>query len=239
MPLSRDRTASQDTPYVWAVCGFLLLAVGAIYGQTLTYGFLNYDDTAFVGNWHVRRGLTGDGLKWALTDGPFGEWFPLAMISHMLDCQIYGSHAWGHHLSSLLLHAAAAVALFLVWRQMTGKLWASAFVAAMFAVHPQRVESVVWVSERRNVLSGLLFMLCLGAYLGYVRHGRGAGRYLLVALLFALALLAKAIVITLPPLLLLLDFWPLGRIGRANGIPAANARLPARALGGWFWKRCR
>jgi tetratricopeptide (TPR) repeat protein len=108
---------------------------------------------------------------------------------------------------------------------MTGELWASAFVAAMFAVHPQHVESVAWISERRDVLSGLLFMLCLGAYLGYVRHGCGVGRYLLLAMFFALALMAKAIVITLPPLLLLLDFWPLGRIGRANGIPAANALL--------------
>ncbi len=222
MQPTRDRTQSPDKRSRWAVCAFLLFVVAAIYGQTLWHPFLKYDESLYItDNPHVNHGLTADGLKWALTSGPVGEWYPLAMISHMLDCQLFGLRPWGHHLTNLVLHAATAIALFLVWRQMTGELWASAFVAAAFAVHPQRVESVAWLAERRDVLSGLLFMLCLGAYLGYVRHGRTLPRYALVALLFALALMTKPSVITLPALLLLLDFWPLGRIGSAGGVATA------------------
>ena len=170
-------------------------------------------------NPHVTAGLTGEGIRWAFTEGPFGEWYPLATLSHMLDCQLFGLNAWGHHLTNVLLHAAASIALFLVLWRMTDELWPSAFVAAVFAVHPQHVESVAWVAERRDVLSGLFFMLTLGAYLGYVRHGRSLGRYLLVAALFALGLMAKPMLVTLPPLLLLLDFWPLARFGAAARHP--------------------
>ncbi|HEX4143110.1 MAG TPA: tetratricopeptide repeat protein, partial [Pirellulales bacterium] len=144
----------------------------------------------------------------------FGEWYPLSMLSHMLDCQLYGLHPAGHHLTNVLLHAATAVTLFLALWRMTGALWPSALVAALFALHPLRVESVAWVAERRDVLSGLLFMLTLGAYGEYVRHPRSLARYLGVVGLFGLALMAKAIVVTLPALLLLLDFWPLERIGQ-------------------------
>ena len=219
-PSPDDPRAQANSRCAWGVCGFLLVAVGLIYGQTLGHGFLNYDDGGFVfANPHVRAGLTVDGLRWAFTDGPYGEWYPLDPLSHMLDCQLFGLDAWGHHLTNVLLHAATSIALFLVLWRMTGELWPSAFVAALFAVHPQNVESVAWVSERRDVLSGLLFVLTLGAYLGYVRHGRPPVRYLLVAVLFALALMAKPMVVTLPPLLLLLDFWPLSRIGSAIDTP--------------------
>ena len=129
------------------------------------------------------------------------------------------NHAGGHHLTNLLLHAAGSIALFWFWWRMTAQLWPSAFVATIFAVHPQHVESVAWISERRDVLSGLFFMLTLGAYLGYVRRGRSLGRYLLVALPFALGLMSKPMLVTLPPLLLLLDYWPLGRLGRAGELP--------------------
>ncbi|HEX4146275.1 MAG TPA: tetratricopeptide repeat protein [Pirellulales bacterium] len=214
---SRQRT---NRYYAWGVCGFLLLAVGLIYGQTLRHALLEYDDKDFVwANPHITAGLTADGIKWAFTEGPFGEWYPLAPISNMLDCQLFGLEAWGHHLTNLLLHAAASIALFLVLWRMTGELWPSALVAAVFAVHPQHVESVAWVAERRDVLSGLFFMLTLAAWLGYVHHGRSLARYLLVFLLFALGLLSKPMLVTLPPLLLLLDYWPLARFGSAGDTP--------------------
>jgi protein O-mannosyl-transferase len=222
MPLYRNGTPPPaNAYYAWGVCGLLALAVWLIYGQTLDHGFLDLDDSGFVyANHHVTPGLTAEGIKWAFTDGPYGEWYPLAPLSHMLDCQLFGLNARGHHLTSLLLHAAASIALFLVWWRMTDELLASAFVAAVFAVHPQHVESVAWVAERRDVLSGLFLMLTLAAYLGYVRHGRRPGRYCLVAAMLALGLMAKPMLVTVPALLLLLDYWPLARIGAAQDAPA-------------------
>ena len=229
---SNDDTQRRERHLAWGICGVLLVAVAAIYGQTLGHALLWYDDYEYVfNNPHVTPGLTADGVHWAFTDGPIGEWYPLAMLSHMLDCQIYGLNAWGHHLTSVLLHAAASVALFLVWRSYTDELWPSAFVAAVFAVHPQHVESVAWVAERRDVLSGLLFVLTLGAWLGYVRHDRSAPRYLLAAALFALGLMAKPMIVTLPAVLLLLDFWPLGRVGAAVKTPDWTKALERPRLG--------
>jgi tetratricopeptide (TPR) repeat protein len=223
---SNDMQPRSNTYYAWGVCGALLLAIGLIYGQSLGHILLNYDDNVFVyQNPHVTAGLTGEAVRWAFTDGPYGEWYPLTMLSHMLDCQLFGLDAWGHHLTNLLIHAAASIALFLVLWRMTGELWPSAFVAAVFAVHPQHVESVAWVAERKDVLSGLFFVLTLGAYLGYVRHGRSLTWYVLVTVLFALGLLAKPMVVTLPPLLLLLDFWPLARIDAAIDSPRWTASV--------------
>jgi protein O-mannosyl-transferase len=214
------KSSRSDRYYAWAVCGFLLLTVGLIYGQTLDHVLVDYDDSGFVyANPHVRAGLTLEGIKWAFTEGPYGEWYPLAPLSHMLDCQLFDLAVWGHHLTSVLLHAAGSILLFLVWWRMTDELWPSAFVAAVFAVHPQHVESVAWVAERRDVLCGLFFMLTLATYLGYVRHGRSLGRYVLVAAMLALGLMAKPMLVTVPPLLLLLDFWPLARIGAASDTP--------------------
>ncbi|HEX4144800.1 MAG TPA: tetratricopeptide repeat protein [Pirellulales bacterium] len=214
------RRPPSDAFYASGVCALVLLAIGLIYGQTLGHERLAYDDCVFVyENPHVTPGLTNEGIWWAFTEGPFGEWYPLAPLSHMLDCQLFGLAPWGHHLTNVLLHAAASIALFLVGWRMTGELWPSALVAALFAVHPQHVESVAWVAERRDVLSGLFFMLTLAAWLGYVRHGRSLLRYLLVAALFSLGLMAKPMLVTLPALLLLLDFWPLGRWGLARDVP--------------------
>ncbi len=215
-----DSTAHRDPLWIpWAIAGALLAAVATVYGQTLWFGFLTYDDGHFVhGNPLVTGGLTTAGLRAALISGPMGEWYPLSMISHMLDCQVFGLNAWGHHLVNLVLHAATTIGLFFVLRSMTGETWPSAFVAMLFAVHPQHVESVAWIAERRDVLSGCFFVLTLAAYLGYVRHGRSPGRYLLVALMFALGLMSKATLVTVPALLLLLDYWPLGRYGRAAGV---------------------
>ena len=194
------------------VCLSLAAAVFLIYGQTLGHDFINLDDDTYVTqNPEVNRGLSFQGIGWAFTHCWSFNWHPLTWISHMADCQLYGFHPGGHHLTNLLLHAVVAILLFLVLQAMTGAPWRSAFVAALFAVHPLRVESVAWVAERKDLLSGLFFMLTLAAYLRYVRRPPSWQNYLLVVCCFALGLMAKQSIVTLPFLLLLLDYWPLRR----------------------------
>lgn len=204
---------------VMLVCALLVLGVVVVFGQTVRYAFVNFDDDRYVyDNDHVKSGLTLSGLGYYLIHRHSYTYHPVTSISHMLDCQLfgdkdakYGQDAGKHHAMNVLLHAAAAVGLFLVLRQMTGRVWPSALVAAVFAVHPLRVESVAWISERRDVLSGLFFVLALWAYVRYVRRPPSVANYVLLCLLFALGLLAKPMLVTLPLLLLLLDYWPLGR----------------------------
>ena len=211
---SNLRFWTHNTYTAAAVCGFLLLAVFLVFGQTVGHEFINYDDDQYVyENPQVTGGLTARGVSWAFTTDYANNWHPLTWISHMLDCQIYGLQAGGHHLTNVLLHAAAVILLFLVLWRMTGFLWRSAIVAAVFAIHPLRAESVAWVVERKDVLSGLFFMLTLWAYVGYARRPFSLVRYLTVAVLFALGLMAKPMLVTLPFVLLLLDYWPLGRVG--------------------------
>lgn len=196
-----------------AISGFLLLAVLVVFGQTIRHEFVNFDDDSYVyANPQVSHGLTVSGAVWAFTQSYRSNWIPLTWISLMVDGNLYGLHAGGYHLTNVLLHAATAILLFLVLRRMTGCLWPSAFVAALFAVHPLRAESVAWVTERKDVLSGLFFMLTLWAYVGYVRHRFSLARYALVIVLFALGLMAKPMLVTLPFVLLLLDYWPLRRM---------------------------
>jgi len=196
---------------VVGVCVLLVLAIAAVFGQTARFDFVNYDDNENVyENRVVEKGLSSKAVGWAFTHPQTGNWIPLTTLSHMLDCQLFGLRAGGHHLVNVLWHAANAVLLFLILRQMTGSLWKSALVAAVFAVHPLRAESVAWVSERKDVLSGFFFMLTIGAYVRQVRQPSRAG-YLAVVMLFVLGLLAKSMVATLPFALLLLDYWPLGR----------------------------
>jgi protein O-mannosyl-transferase len=198
---------------VSAVCGFLLMAIVLVFGQTVGHDFINYDDNNYVyANPHITHGLTAQEIAWAFTSDYASNWHPLTWIFHMLDYQIYGLWPGGHHLTNVLLHAATAISLFLVLLKMTGDLWPSAFAAAVFAIHPLRVESVAWAAERKDILSGLFFMLTLAAYLGYVRRPFSLKRYLLVIAFFALGLMAKPMLVTLPFVLLLLDYWPLGRI---------------------------
>jgi Flp pilus assembly protein TadD len=175
-------------------------------------------------NPQVIHGLNLEGIKWAFTHSMTGNWLPVTVMSHMLDCQFYGLHAGGHHLTNLLLHAATAILLFLVLRQMTGALWRSAFVAAVFAIHPLRVESVAWVAERKDVLSGLFFMLTLGAYVRYVRKPPSLGRYLTVMFLFAIGLMCKPMLVTMPFVLLLLDYWPLNRVANVTDATVTDRR---------------
>jgi tetratricopeptide (TPR) repeat protein len=193
----------------------LLLAVivWIAFGRALSNDFVGYDDQSYVVlNPWVTNGLTLGGIQWAFTHVHATNWHPLTTISHMLDCQLYGLQPWGHHLTNILLQAAAAILLFLSLRELTGNLWPSVFVAAVFAVHPLRVESVAWVSERKDVLSGVFFMLTLWAYALYARgNGPSSLRYITVVVFFALGLMCKPTLVTAPFVLLLLDYWPLGR----------------------------
>jgi protein O-mannosyl-transferase len=190
----------------------LALLVMVLYLPALRNGFINYDDPDYVThNSHVLQGLNWENVKWAFgTNNPAANWHPLTWFSHMLDVQIFGLMPWGHHLINVLLMAWEVVLLFVFLVAATGKLWRSAAVAAVFAAHPLNVESVAWVAERKQELSLLFMFLTLIAYVWHVKRTSGA-RYLTVALLFAMALMSKVMIITLPFALLLLDYWPLDR----------------------------
>ncbi len=206
----------------------LVVLVWIVFAQVLRYDFVNYDDDAYVYlEPRVVSGLTWDGIQWAFSHFHSGNWHPLTSISHMLDAQLWGLAPRGHHLSSVLLHAANAVLLFLVFRVYTGQLWRSAFVSALFAIHPLRVESVAWIAERKDVLSGLFFLLTLLAYARYTRRPSWLG-YVAVALLFACGLMSKPMLVTLPCLLLLLDVWPLRR--EASWSRLLREKIPLFAL---------
>jgi tetratricopeptide (TPR) repeat protein len=193
------------------VCIFLAAVTWIVFGQTLGHDFINYDDQNYVyENAKITGGLNLAGIGWAFSHVHAQNWHPLTTISHMLDCQLYGLKAGGHHFTNVLLHTVAVLLLFAVLREMTGALWRSAFVAAVFAIHPLHVESVAWVAERKDVLSAVFFMLTLGAYVRYAR-APSIARYLAVATLFALGLMSKPMLVSVPFVLLLLDYWPLKR----------------------------
>jgi len=189
-------------------------------------GFVQYDDEQYItSNARIRQGLTADNLRWAFTTYHMGNWHPLTWVSHLIDGRLYGLNPTGHHLTSLLLHCATTVVLFFVFRGLTGALWRSGLVAALFALHPLHVESVAWASERKDVLAGLFWALTMAAYLRYARRP-GVARYLPVLGCMALGLMSKALTVTLPFALLLLDYWPLGRWrwpGGRGGRPLAAA----------------
>ncbi len=213
------------------VCLALIAITWLVFGQTLGHDFVDFDDHAYVyENPTITRGLSVDGVIGAFTHAHARNWHPLTTISHMLDCQVYGLKAGGHHFTNVLLHTFAVVLLFFVLREMTGAFWRSAFVAAVFAIHPLHVESVAWISERKDVLSALFFMLTLFAYAHYARTP-SVRRYLAVAFVFALGLMSKPMLVTLPFVLLLLDYWPLGRI-RSPAFAKATARQAA--VRGWW-----
>ena len=180
-------------------------------------GFVNYDDNSYVTqNVQVQGGLSPQSVAWAFRTTHAANWHPLTWLSLELDAQLYSLHPWGYHLTNIVLHAGSALVLFHLLALMTGALWRSLFVAALFALHPLRVESVAWISERKDVLSAFLGFLTILAYVNYVERP-GAGLYLWVAVLFSLGLMAKPMLVTLPFVLLLLDYWPLRRYGAANG----------------------
>jgi tetratricopeptide (TPR) repeat protein len=208
------------------ICLVLTAATLLVYWQLMNYEFINYDDNVYVtDNLHVQEGLSHETVTWAFTTTRAANWHPLTWLSHMLDCQLYGLDSAGHHLTSLIFHLANTILLFLALRLTTRAPWQSAFVAALFALHPLHVESVAWVAERKDVLAALFWMLTMLAYVHYVQRP-GVSRYLLIVLSFALGLMAKPMLVTLPFVLLLLDFWPLGRFqpGSLPGFIQPQAR---------------
>jgi tetratricopeptide (TPR) repeat protein len=239
----------------------LALAVIAAYLPTFQNGFVNLDDPQYVtANAYVKNGLTWDGFRYAFTSFDRGFWHPLTWLSLMLDRTLYSAGAWGFHTTSLAFHIANTILLFIVFRRMTGAIWRSAMVAALFGLHPLHVESVAWISERKDVLSGFFFMLTLLAYAKYVssgesrvargdpdsnpdpnlnpshpplstlRHSHAFRFYALSLLCFTLGLMSKTMLVTLPVLLLLLDYWPLRRL-RVGELRVGGSKTPSvRAL---------
>ena len=224
---------------VWLMAALLALVTIALYWPATGHDFVNLDDDVYVyQNARVQNGLTWENIHWASTTLYFGLWHPLTWVSHMLDCQWFGLRPGWHHLTSVLMHAANTVLLFVVLRRMTGALWRSALVAALFAAHPLHVESVAWVAERKDVLSTFFVMLALWSYHRYTQRRReepisffplpSSIYYLLSVLFFVGGLMSKPMVVTLPLVLLLLDYWPLKRFELASFV--SRPSLPARLV---------
>jgi protein O-mannosyl-transferase len=226
--MQMDRTNFKST---LLVCVLLALLTAAVYWPVARLGFINFDDPDYVsGNLRVQAGLTAESVKWAFTSLYASNWHPLTWLSHMLDCQIYGLKPAGHHLTNLLFHIANSLLLFCLVKRLTSAFWSSAIVAALFALHPLHVESVAWISERKDVLSAFFFLLTLWAYVRYAQDAAPPPSsalavtapqtrwpwYLLAVVFFTLGLMSKPMLVTLPFVLLLLDYWPLGRLSFAS-----------------------
>jgi len=220
-------------------CLLLALATIALYNPVTRAPFLNFDDVVYVTeNPKVHAGLTWNTVVWAFHTSESANWHPITWLSHALDCQIFGLNPMGPHSVNVLLHAANAVLLFLILESATGLAWRSLIVSALFALHPINVESVAWIAERKNVLSMFFLLLALAAYGWYTRRP-GVGRYLAVTFAYALGLMTKPQVITFPFALLLLDYWPLGRLGRADSTGGERAGSTARGSSSYglsFWR---
>jgi tetratricopeptide (TPR) repeat protein len=228
-PAPRSIKASAAKQWNTVLCVLLALVTIALYSPVMEHSFVVLDDREYVtANPHIHDGLRWNTVKWAFTSTEAANWHPLTWLSHALDYQFFALNPAGHHLVSVLLHALNAVALFLLLSWVTKRVGPSLFVAALFALHPINVESVAWVAERKNVLSTLFFLLAIAAYAWYARKP-GWRRYLLVAALFALGLMAKPMVVTLPFVLLLLDYWPLERTpfdGPKGNLASSSAARP-------------
>jgi protein O-mannosyl-transferase len=217
----------------------------AVFWRATACGFINYDDPVYVTrNPHVQEGLTADSVRSAFTSRYDGLWIPLTMLSHTLDWQLYRDNPAGHHLTSLLLHVANTLLLFLLLRRITGSLWRSGLVAALFALHPLHVETVVWISERKGVLSTLFWLLTLHAYAGYAQSQsqglkvQATRNYVAALVLFVIGLMVKPMLVTLPIVMLLLDYWPLERWKSRPTATADNA--PSETVANmWAWRRWR
>ncbi len=216
------------------ICVCLAVLIAAVYWPVVHAGFLNYDDDQYVtANPHVRAGLTVPGVAWAFTSVYAAYWLPLTWLSLALDYQWFGMNAGGYHIVNVMLHTASTLLLFLVLRRMTGATWRSAWVAAVFGVHPLHVESVAWVTERKDVLSGLFWMLAMGGYVRYVERPTRL-RYAVVTGWCAMGLMAKPTVVTLPFVLLLLDYWPLGR---TRWVPSVVGNKAPLRFGELVWEK--
>jgi protein O-mannosyl-transferase len=208
-----DKTLNRHQ--LWICIGLAAVTL-AVYVQVFGYGFVGFDDRQYIfGNEHVSNGLNWQSVVWALTARDAANWHPLTWLFHIVNCHLFGLNAGFHHLVNVLLHVANTLLLFLLLRRLTGALWKSAFVAALFALHPLHVESVAWIAELKDVLSTLFFLLTLWTYADYVRSP-GWKRYLSTLSLFAFGLMAKSMLVSLPVVLLLLDFWPFRRFSPAR-----------------------
>ena len=193
------------------ICLFLVIVNLVGYLQVIDHSFVNYDDGLYVtSNYYVQEGLSLKSIIWAFSNTFAANWHPITWLSHMLDVQLYGINAGSHHLTSLFFHIANTLLLFLVFRKMTGKMWQSSLVAALFAIHPLHVESVAWIAERKDVLSTFFWLLAMWSYTRYVECP-GAIRYLTVFIFYIMGLMTKPMLVTLPFVFLLLDYWPLRR----------------------------
>ena len=209
-----------------AICAGLVGVTFAVFGQTLGHDFVNYDDRIYIlENEHVQAGLNWHSVLWAFTHVHSQNWHPLTTMSHMLDCQLFGLKPGAHHFVNVFFHSVAVVLLFAFLQSATGSLWRSAFVAAVFAIHPLHVESVAWISERKDVLSGVFFMTTLLVYFHYTRKPN-VGRYVTMSILFTCGLLTKPMLVTLPIILLLLDYWPLKRFEQMSAGQLALEKIP-------------
>ncbi len=194
------------------ICALLVIAIIVVYWQVINFDFVSFDDPFYVkDNSVVGNGITLHGIRWAFTTTYFANWHPLTWISHMLDVQFFGMTPGFHHFTNVLIHALNTILLFIIFHKMTGAVWRSAAVAALFALHPLHIESVAWISERKDVLSTFFWMLTMMGYLWYINH-RNIRRYLVVVTFYILGLMSKPMLVTLPFVLLLLDFWPLHRL---------------------------
>ena len=203
--------AKKDYIIVLLVALCLITGIVLVYMKVQNFDFVGYDDELYVTeNLHVQKGISLEGIKWAFTTFHSANWHPLTWLSHMLDCELYGLNSAGHHWTNVEFHIANTLLLFFILFMMTGALWQSAFVAALFAMHPLHVESVAWISERKDVLSTFFGLLSIAAYSHYVKQS-SVKYYLLVIALLSLSLMAKPMLVTIPFVLLLLDFWPLNR----------------------------
>ena len=206
----------------WLISLFLAISVVAVYYPVVSFDFVNLDDNVYVtGNRHVQYGLSLKNIIWAFTSTSASNWHPISWLSHLLDVELFGLDAGMHHFVNLLFHILNALLLFHILRQMTGDLWPSCFAAVIFALHPLQVESVVWISERKNVLSTFFWMMTLWAYIRYVDRS-STFHYWAALLFFSFGLMAKPMLVTMPFVLLLLDYWPLGRAFRLAGTSSAN-----------------
>ncbi len=231
---------------VWLMAALLAVVTIALYWPAMSHDFVNYDDNLFVtSNVHVQNGLTLKNIKWAFCNPVAANWHPLTVLSHMLDCQLFGLNPWGHHLTSVLLHAANTVLVFLLLRNLTGAIWRSVLVAALFGLHPLRVESVAWVAERKDVLSTCFGLLALIFYVRYARRVTSdtcqvtrtnstlspvtrhpSLFYWLALFLFALGLMSKPMLVTWPFVMLLLDYWPLERFKHSSVWRLVTEKIP-------------
>ena len=220
-----------NIPVHYLVALFLFVVPSALFFQVRHHEFFDVDDPPYVTqNAHVQMGLARESIGWAFTAIHSANWHPLTWLSHMLDCRLFGLDPFHHHLTNVYLHSANAVLLFLLLRMLTGALWRAAFVAAVFAVHPLAVESVAWVAERKNVLSTFFWFLTMALYARYVRRPTGRA-YGWVALSLALGLMAKPMLVTLPVVLFLMDFWPLNRAGPPRSVQSLIfEKIPLMAL---------